>query len=82
MDLSAAKRETAAAVPEFDTADRLRKALRTSGIGAQEMADYLDVCRNTVSNWINGHCLPKGAYIRLWALHTGVPFDWILRGDS
>ena len=68
-------------VPQFDTADRLRKALRESGVGAQEMADYLGVNRNTVSNWINGHHPPRGAYLRLWALRTGVPFEWLEHGE-
>lgn len=68
-------------VPQFDTADRLRKALRNSGVGAQEMADYLGVNRNTVSNWINGHHPPRGAYLRLWALRTGVPYEWLESGE-
>ena len=59
----------------------MRKALRTSGVGAAEMADYLGVSRNTVSNWINGHHPPRGAYLRLWALRTGVPFEWLERGE-
>jgi transcriptional regulator with XRE-family HTH domain len=73
--------EYPAGVPEFDLADRLRKALRTSGVGAIEMADYLGVSRNTVSNWINGHTPPRDAYLRLWALRTGVPFEWLERGE-
>jgi transcriptional regulator with XRE-family HTH domain len=68
-------------IPRFDQADRMRKALRTSGIGANEMAAYLDVSRNTVSNWINGHTPPRGAYLRLWALRTGVPFEWLEHGE-
>jgi hypothetical protein len=39
-------------VPAWDLADRLRKTLRESGVGVQEMADYLEVSRNTVSAWI------------------------------
>lgn len=35
-------------IPEWDLADRMRKSLRHSGVGVQEMADYLGVARNTV----------------------------------
>ncbi len=70
-------------VPQFDLADRMRKALRTSGLNQEEMADYLGVSRNTVSNWVNGHWStpPKRAYLRLWALRTGVPLEWLEHGE-
>lgn len=67
-------------VPEFDLADRMRKALRTSHVGVQEMADYLGVARNTVSTWINGKIQPSMQTVRLWALRTGVPYVWLKDG--
>ena len=63
--------------PSFDEADRLRKALRESGVSVQEMAEYLGVSRNTVSRWINGAVPPKAHVMRLWALRTGVPYEWL-----
>ncbi len=69
-------------VPEFDLADRMRKALRTSGVGSMEMADYLGVTRATVSNWINGHVKPSLQSLRLWAMRTGVDFDWLRTGED
>jgi transcriptional regulator with XRE-family HTH domain len=68
-------------VPEFDLADRMRKALRVAGIGVQEMADYLGVARNTVSTWINGKIAPSTLTIRLWAIRCDVPYDWLRWGD-
>ena len=70
-------------IPQFDLADRMRKALRTSGLNQEEMAGYLGVSRNTVSNWVNGHWAtpPKRAYLRLWALRTGVPLEWLENGE-
>ena len=70
-------------VPQFDLADRMRKALRTSGLNQEEMSEYLGVSRNTVSNWVNGHwnTPPKRAYLRLWALRTGVPLEWLEHGE-
>jgi transcriptional regulator with XRE-family HTH domain len=68
-------------VIKWDQPDRMRKALRVSGVSVQEMADYLDVDRSTVSTWINGRIKPSVATLRLWALRTGVPFTWLHHGD-
>lgn len=68
------------AVPQWDLADRMRKALREADIGVQEMADYLGVARNTVSTWINGRIIPGAQTQRLWALRCGVPYEWIRDG--
>lgn len=67
-------------VPEWDLADRLTKSLRVAGMSAQEMADYLEVHRNSVSAWMNGRVTPSGQTIRLWALRTGVPHKWLKEG--
>lgn len=69
------------AVPQWDTADRLRKALRVAGIGVADMADYLGVSRTSVSNWINGRVTPSIQTLRLWALRCGVPYPWLLAGS-
>lgn len=68
------------AVPEFDLADRMRKSLRTSGTSVQAMATHLDVSRETVSTWINGRHAPSTAALRVWAEHTGVPYEWLRWG--
>jgi transcriptional regulator with XRE-family HTH domain len=70
------------AIPAWDVADRMRKALRSSGVGVQEMADYLGVARNTVSTWINGRIEPSKQTVRLWALRTGVPYEWLETGSA
>ena len=67
---------------EFDQADRLRRALRVSNVSVSDMADYLGVTRNTVSNWINGHTPPKSRDLRLFAMRTGVPYEWLESGIS
>lgn len=68
------------AVPQWDLADRLGKALRVGDVSVQEMADYLEVHRNSVSAWINGRVTPSGQTIRLWALRTGIPYEWLRNG--
>lgn len=69
-------------VPEWDMADRLRKALRHANLSVQDMASYLEVSRNTVSGWINGrHTAPKMS-LRLWSIRCAVSYEWLLRGDG
>lgn len=76
----AVSEQPAAAVPEWDLADRMRKALRHAGVGVQEIADYLGVARATVSTWINGRIEPSTQTLRLWALRCGVPYEWLRDG--
>ncbi|UJL31712.1 helix-turn-helix transcriptional regulator [Mycolicibacterium vanbaalenii] len=69
-------------MPEWDLADRLTKSLRVAGMSSQDMADYLDVHRNTISAWMNGRTPPSTQSLRLWALRTGVPYEWIREGKA
>lgn len=69
-------------IPQWDLADRIAKSLRTANISVQEMADYLDVHRNTVGGWINGRIKPDVRTLRVWALRTGVNYDWLRYGDD
>ena len=66
---------------EPDLADRMRRSLRLAGVSVQDMADYLEVARNTVSTWINGRITPSGQTLRLWAMRTGVPYEWLRTGE-
>lgn len=75
-------RENLTNTPTFDMADRLRKALRESGVSVQEMADFLCVNRNTVGRFINGDREPKPPTVRLWSLRTGVSYEWLLNGTE
>ena len=69
-------------VPEWDQADKMRKALRHAGVSVQEIADYLGVARNTVSTWINGHIPPSTQTVRLWSIRTGVPYEWLMGAEQ
>jgi transcriptional regulator with XRE-family HTH domain len=64
-------------VPEFTRGDRMRIALREAGITGGEMAEYLDVGRWTVSTWLNDRNKPSTAVMRVWALRTGAPYEWL-----
>lgn len=67
---------------QWDLADRLGKSLRVADMSAQDMADYLEVHRNTVGSWINGRTAPNGAILRLWAMRTGAPYRWLRYGEK
>lgn len=69
-------------VPKWDLADRLRKSLDHAGMSPNEMAEYLEVHRNTISNWINGRAQPRPSDLKLWALRTGVSYEWITEGHE
>lgn len=69
-------------IPEWNVGDRLRKALRDVGISTAEMGEYLGITRETVSRYMNsdGRIVPLQT-LRLWALRTGVPLEWIQTGE-
>jgi transcriptional regulator with XRE-family HTH domain len=48
----------------------MAKSLRQANIGVQDMADYLDVARNTVSTWTHDKISPSKQTLRLWAMRT------------
>jgi transcriptional regulator with XRE-family HTH domain len=70
----------AEAVPEWDHADRMRKALRQADMGPGDMARYLGVGGNTVSTWLSGRINPSPQTLRLWSMRTGVPYSWLCHG--
>ena len=63
-----------------DLADRLAKSLQVSGISVAEMAAYMEVHRNSVGAWLNRRSQPRPANVRLWAMRTGVPYQWLRDG--
>lgn len=67
-------------IPNWTIGDRLRKSLKAAGVGVQEMAEYLGVERNTVGNYINDRTRIPGPALKLWAMRTGVPLEWLRTG--
>ena len=62
--------------------DRIRKALEVGNVTVQEMADYLGIHRNSVGAWMNLRRQPSKQSLRLIALRTGVPFEWLETGKA
>lgn len=57
-------------------------ALRDAGVSVGEMADYLEVDRNTVSRWTSDRIKPKRQTLVAWSLKTGVPLEWLEKGTA
>src|SRR6266705_6716894 len=69
-------------VPEWTLGWRMQRALAHAGMSVEQMAGELGVSRSTISRWLNDRgAAPRAAYLKLWALRTGVPYGW-LRGDD
>lgn len=64
----------------FGLGDRLAKALSVASVTSIEMADYLGVSSNTIGNYTSGRTVPKKQTLRLWAMRTGAPLEWIETG--
>jgi transcriptional regulator with XRE-family HTH domain len=69
-------------IPEWDLCDRLAKSLRTADMSVGDMAEYFDVHRNTVSGWVHGRIRVDTRTLRLWAMRTGVPYEWLRDGTA
>lgn len=60
----------------------MAKSMRTAEFSAGAMAEYFGVHRNTVGGWINGRIRPDTRTVRLWAIATGVPYEWLSSGTT
>lgn len=65
----------------FNMADRLDKALTVAGVSHAEMAEALDVSRNTIGNYVSGRTKPSKLQLREWSMRTGAPLKWIETGE-
>ncbi|WP_281181831.1 helix-turn-helix domain-containing protein [Nocardia vaccinii] len=54
--------------------------MKLAGISRAEMAEYLGVGQSTVTTWTSDRITPSVQTLRLWALRTGVPFEWLKTG--
>lgn len=67
-------------IPQLTLGWRLKMALGDE-VSVQEMADYLDVSRQTVGRWMaDKGAPPKRPFIVQWALRTGVSLRWLESG--
>jgi transcriptional regulator with XRE-family HTH domain len=71
-------------VPEWTIAERLYLARTVAGYEKQQLADAIGVSRDTVGNYESRSWARKRspAYIKAWALATGVDGQWLQTGIS
>lgn len=67
---------------EFDTADRIRKALRVAGMDQKQIAATLGLTPGAVSVWVRGLGLPNLDTLHAVADACGVPRDWLVLGPG
>lgn len=67
-------------VPEWTKADRLRKSREAAGMERPYLAQLTGLSLTTISNYENGHGNPRASNMRMWAVATGVPFEWLDTG--
>jgi transcriptional regulator with XRE-family HTH domain len=66
--------------PSFELRHRMSLALEAAGVSVQDMAAELGVSRVTVSAWLHARNRPPIAALKLWAIRTGVSYQWLLTG--
>ncbi len=70
------------AVPEFDLADRARKAREYAGLMQIELAQRTGVTRNTVARIEQGKTRPRRPTLLAIAMATGVDSTWLETGKT
>jgi transcriptional regulator with XRE-family HTH domain len=72
----------AGVVPEWTLGWRMQRALKHAEISVEAIAEELGVSRSSVSRWLNDRgAPPRAAYLKMWALRTGVPYEWLTGPD-
>ena len=71
-------------VPEFTLGWRLRISLELAEMKAYQMAEALEVSRQTLTLWMHDDIKtrPKALYLREWARLTGVDAHWLITGEE
>lgn len=69
-------------IPSWTLGDRMAKSLKSAKVTREAMAAYLDVSLGTVSTWTGDRIRPSKQTLRLWALRTGVPLEWLQTGQT
>ncbi|MFC6009168.1 helix-turn-helix domain-containing protein [Angustibacter luteus] len=67
-------------VPALTLGWRLKMSL--GEMKAEEMGELLGVSRQTLSRWMGDKGVPRLAYIKQWALATGIDYNWLVSGNA
>ncbi|MCB4209178.1 helix-turn-helix domain-containing protein [Arthrobacter sp. UM1] len=72
--------EAVGIIPTWSIGDRLRKARELAGFDQGQLANALDISRNTVSNYEKGNVEPRKIVLKAWSFTTGVSLTWLETG--
>lgn len=62
--------------------DRMREARKSTGATQGELAEALEVSRQTIHDWETDKRAPSKIAIVAWAMDTGVSSEWLLTGEG
>lgn len=74
--------QTDGAIPALTRGWRMRMALAHAGVSVGDMADYLEVDRNTIGRWTGDKGPVKRSILLLWAMRTNVSLAWLENGET
>ena len=69
-------------VPDFEMRHRLQLAREFAGLDRGQLADRMEISRNSVINAETGRTRPRKLVLNAWAMATGVPVSWIITGEA
>lgn len=69
-------------IPAIELRHRLRIAREYAGYERDELADAIEVSRNTIGNAESGRTRPRKIMLNAWALACGVPVTWLITGEA
>jgi hypothetical protein len=67
-------------IPQWRTADRVRRAIDFADVDKQQWADECGVSIKTVYNWISGHSRPRRLALKELSRLSGVSLEWLETG--
>ena len=70
-------------VPDWTLGWRLQRSLSYADVSVGRMCEVLGVSRSTLSRWMHDQGqAPKAAFLKQWALATGVSYAWLETGKD
>jgi hypothetical protein len=61
-------------------AERLRRSLKYAEMSHNEMAEYLEIHRNTLGGYCTGKTQMRSVMLRDWARRVDLPIEWLRDG--
>lgn len=69
-------------IPQFEMRHRLQLAREFAGLDRQQLADRMEISRNSVLNAETGRTTPRKLVLNAWAMACGVPVSWLISGEQ